>query len=131
MFCCDLHVKKNHEMLTALHHKRLYNRSRSEKWDKKCTNRGLYRLVYSKLFLDLVPHKWRFGQKTEIYLKIWLLKFTLSLYYKGSLPEPEQHSFCSVCLRQIIVSPPQRSNIHTIWHCFQQGLSILKVNIYA
>jgi hypothetical protein len=33
--------KKNHEILTALHYKPLYNISRSEKWGKKYTSRGL------------------------------------------------------------------------------------------
>jgi hypothetical protein len=33
--------KKNHEILTALHFKPLYNINRTEKWGKKYTNRGL------------------------------------------------------------------------------------------
>ena len=36
-----LHAKKNHEMLTAMQYKPLYNINRCEKWSKKYTNRGL------------------------------------------------------------------------------------------
>ena len=33
--------EKNHEILTALHYKPLYNINCSEKWGKKYTSRGL------------------------------------------------------------------------------------------
>ena len=36
-----LEVRKNHEILTALQYKPLYNISRSEKWGKKHTSHGL------------------------------------------------------------------------------------------
>ena len=38
--CFDLE-KKNYELLAALQYKPLYNISRSEKWVKKNTSRGL------------------------------------------------------------------------------------------
>ena len=37
----DVLEKRNHETLTALHYKPIYNINRSEKWDRKYTNRGL------------------------------------------------------------------------------------------
>ena len=40
IFCCNLHEKKNHEILNALHLKPLYNINRSEKWGKKIQTAG-------------------------------------------------------------------------------------------